>query len=165
MVVKDGGQNSLVIVHLFSDPHFINPSGHDFHLQSNSPAIDAGIDIGLTTDFDGNPRPRGAGYDIGVYEYQEGVQPTSTPTPTPPVSLSLSSGWNEIVWPNVADYTAQSALEDINTNCGTGTSLVIARKRQDWWQEYVAGYGGRNFNLETNQNYFIKVNKDCQWNF
>lgn len=41
--------------------------------EPGSPAIDAGIDpaivgVTLTTDLDGNPRPQGAGYDIGAYE-------------------------------------------------------------------------------------------------
>lgn len=51
------------------NPQFVDPSNYDFHSQGSSPAIDAGVDIGLTTDFDGKPRPQGAGYDIGVYEY------------------------------------------------------------------------------------------------
>lgn len=33
-----------------------------------SPAIGAGVDIGTTSDFAGNPRPGAAGYDIGAYE-------------------------------------------------------------------------------------------------
>jgi len=68
------------------NPQSVNPSAGDFHLQLNSPAIDTGIDIGLTTDLDSNPRPQGAGYDIGVYDRAGGVQPTSTPTPVPPTS-------------------------------------------------------------------------------
>jgi hypothetical protein len=43
----------------------------DYHLQSASPAIDAGTNVGApSTDFDGKPRPRGKGYDIGPFEYQ-----------------------------------------------------------------------------------------------
>jgi hypothetical protein len=42
----------------------------DFHLTSNSPLINAGIDAGLREDFDGKPRPYGGGFDIGAFEYQ-----------------------------------------------------------------------------------------------
>ncbi len=50
------------------NPLFVNAAIHDFHLQSNSPAINAGIAInGLTTDFDGSPRTGNP--DIGAYEY------------------------------------------------------------------------------------------------
>jgi len=52
------------------NPIFVNPSNNDFHLQSISPAIDAGANIGLTKDFEGNPVPQGVGYDIGAYEFQ-----------------------------------------------------------------------------------------------
>ncbi len=52
------------------DPMLVNPSGGDFHLQPNSPAIDAGQSLAsVVEDFDGNPRPEGAGYDIGAYEF------------------------------------------------------------------------------------------------
>ncbi len=50
------------------DPKYINPPT-DFHYQSGSPAIDTGSSVGAPAfDFDGNSRPRGAGYDIGVFE-------------------------------------------------------------------------------------------------
>jgi parallel beta-helix repeat protein len=43
----------------------------DYHLKAGSPAIDAGSSSynPPKTDSDGTPRPQGAGYDIGAYEY------------------------------------------------------------------------------------------------
>ena len=54
------------------DPLFTNPNGGDFHVFSNSPAINAGnnpdVPAFLTTDSDGNPRIADGNVDIGVYE-------------------------------------------------------------------------------------------------
>ena len=51
------------------DPLFINPDNGDFHLQAESPAIDAGTILNNTThDMDGALRPQGIGFDIGPYE-------------------------------------------------------------------------------------------------
>jgi hypothetical protein len=51
---------------------FVNPSVGDFHLQSNSPCINAGnnIYVSLATDLDGNPRVVGTAVDVGAYEFQ-----------------------------------------------------------------------------------------------
>jgi len=71
------------------NPMFVNPSGADFHLQKDSPAVDNGSDVDAPgDDFDGNPRPQvwdwkrnwiwwltwllsWAGYDIGAFEFME----------------------------------------------------------------------------------------------
>ena len=55
------------------NPQFINPvwggSNGDYHLQAGSLAIDSGTSSGApSTDLDGNSRPQGGGYDLGVYE-------------------------------------------------------------------------------------------------
>ena len=50
------------------DPMLVAPSSHDFHLQAGSAAIDHGIATPAVTDYDGNLRPQGAAFDIGVYE-------------------------------------------------------------------------------------------------
>lgn len=42
-------------------------------LSSSSPAINAGTDVSLTTDYAGNLVPRGSAPDIGAYEYQGGL--------------------------------------------------------------------------------------------
>jgi hypothetical protein len=53
-----------------ADPKFVNTAGHDYHLQSSSPAINTGTASGApATDFAGTARPQGGGYDIGAYEY------------------------------------------------------------------------------------------------
>ncbi len=49
---------------------FADAAAADFQLQAGSLAIDGGSPTDApATDFDGRPRPSGAGYDIGAYEY------------------------------------------------------------------------------------------------
>ncbi len=84
--ISGKGQGSIQ-----ADPSFVNAANKDFHLSAWSPAVDRGINIGLTYDFDGNTRPQGLGFDMGVYESPYSQQPlptstntpTATPTPTP----------------------------------------------------------------------------------
>jgi len=40
-----------------------------YHLQMGSAAIDAGVDAGVTTDIDADPRPTGSAPDIGADEF------------------------------------------------------------------------------------------------
>ena len=55
------------------NPQFVDPTNNDFHLRTNSPAIDAGVaNTNSLVDFDGTPRPQGAGWDLGIYEFVSG---------------------------------------------------------------------------------------------
>jgi len=80
-----------------------------------------------------------------------------------PGNISLLPGWNEIAWPDILGYTASSAIEDINNDCGVGTAIAISQKKENWWQNYVKNYGGGNFILQNNRNYSINVSKSCTW--
>jgi hypothetical protein len=53
------------------DPHFVNAGGADFHLRSDSPAIDRGTAISsVTVDYDGVSRPQHSAVDIGAFEWR-----------------------------------------------------------------------------------------------
>jgi hypothetical protein len=51
-----------------TDPLFVSAS--DFHLQSTSLCINAGVDVGLTQDYEGRPVPWVGLPSIGAYEYR-----------------------------------------------------------------------------------------------
>ena len=49
---------------------FLNEPGYDYHLKAGSPAIDVGTTLpDVSDDWDGQPRPVGAGFDIGADEH------------------------------------------------------------------------------------------------
>jgi hypothetical protein len=55
--------------HSFSgQPDFRDPSSGDYRLGPASDALDAGIDAGVSEDFEGDPRPQQGGPDIGYDE-------------------------------------------------------------------------------------------------
>ncbi len=60
---------NLGLGELIIDPLFIDITNNNFHLQSNSPAIDVGQNLGFSKDFDDLAVPFGQATDIGAYEF------------------------------------------------------------------------------------------------
>ncbi len=66
--IKDQKYSETGNIH--SDPLIVGGDPIDFHLSSNSPCIDSGIDYDeIMTDLDGNPRLHGGAVDMGAFEF------------------------------------------------------------------------------------------------
>lgn len=50
------------------NPLFVSLEENDFHVQKDSPAFDAGIDLGYKLDFKGNQVPNGKAPEMGAFE-------------------------------------------------------------------------------------------------
>ena len=62
------GTVSTGSIDIWEDPCFVNPDAGDYHICSSSEAIDAGVDVGVTSDIDGQLRPWGTAPDLGADE-------------------------------------------------------------------------------------------------
>lgn len=84
------------------------PGNFDLHLNAGCPAVDAGISAtSLKSDFDDTPRPQGAGYDVGAYEYKNSEL------------LATSSGGG------TGSYsTLKAAFDDVNNGKLTGAVTI-----------------------------------------
>lgn len=99
----------------------------------------------------------------GEFEPHEPIYSAYREMATGKKTIPLSPGWNKITWPDISGYTAKTALEDIDNDCGAGTAMAIAKKRKDWWESYVKNFGGKNFTLNTGNSYYLNVIRDCTW--
>ena len=74
---------------------FADPTNNNFHLLSNSPAVDSGMNTspyGVVNDIEGTPRPYGSAYDIGAYEFKSAnLPPTVSAGTTQTITLPVST--------------------------------------------------------------------------
>jgi hypothetical protein len=90
-VFSNGGTGTIESNNLFGvDPQFVNSSGNDFKLKSDSRAVDAGVNVSaVTNDLAGVARPQGRIHDIGAFEFSG--QPTASGPPAPPTGVRIVS--------------------------------------------------------------------------
>lgn len=106
-----------------ADPLFVNPGANDFHLQSGSPAINAGVTLGApyNIDYAGTARPQGAGYDIGAYEFI----PAPSGAPTGMVRLPGGPGVGVSSCGGTPTITGNDSTGQITVGTGTVTSCTV----------------------------------------
>ncbi len=77
---ETGNNSDTMADNVGGDPLFTDAGAGDFTVPSTSPAVDAGVDVSLTSDYLSNAIRRGAGFDIGAYEYlyDDGVRSIGT---------------------------------------------------------------------------------------
>jgi len=105
---------SLTSTEILANPKFVNPAANDLHLQSGSPAIAKGINLGYTIDIDNIVVPSIP--DIGAYQYTSGLSSTPTPVPSQIVKIGdanldgLVNNTDFTIWlTNYSQTTTQGA--------------------------------------------------------
>jgi len=89
---ENGNNGDTISDNIQSNPLFIAPSFFDFHLSDSSLCIDAGMDVGLTQDFEGNTVPQGERVDIGAYEFLSTACPDCSGDPALLTNVTFISG-------------------------------------------------------------------------
>lgn len=154
------------------DPKLIDPVHANFGIQSDSPAINNGVDTGVNLDYAGNAVPQGSTPDQGAYEFLIPASPTaleqyktngttvvSHGSSTNEVGVAMKFSMNasnasDILTPQVEVQETGTAFT--NSPTATGTSLIysgspvlgvvnvsgLADSKSYHWQARVANPAG-----------------------
>jgi Right handed beta helix region len=93
---------------------FADMSNGDFHIASTSPAANRVATGGPATDFDGNARPQGTGFEVGADEIVQGGSPPPPPPPPAACADGLDNDGDLLV--DLADPGCTSSSDTDETN-------------------------------------------------
>ena len=111
-----------------ADPSFAGPPDDAYHLAADSPCIDAGIDAGVQSDFEGDPRPQGYAPDIGSDETFQAFAYRVILTPTGRTTLAPGDSLRFDVY--VQNHTAEAVTGDLWLTVMLPNSIPVLLPRQ-----------------------------------
>jgi hypothetical protein len=141
-----------------ADPQFVDPSNDDFELQAGSPAIDlyrgtpASSIVSVTADLNGNPRPHGAGYDAGAFEFgpaDASALDINATVSSMPIQLRIISPTSPLLSPLLGVWedssTPGSANPDLTVPLNQISSIAVTAGGQT--QQLVVDFSGGAFTV------------------
>jgi hypothetical protein len=124
------GSNGYDGASFSSNPQFVDPTAAvpDLHINPNvsSNADGSGVDLGVTTDFDGQTRSGLSPVDIGADAYIANVSCSSSPT-SPTNAASNVSQTTSLTWAaatNATSYDVFLGTDNPPTNVANGTNIT-----------------------------------------
>lgn len=146
-------------------PGLADTTNNDYRLTSTSPLIDIGVVTSTTVDINGNPRPQGAAYDLGAYEYVG--SPSSTAT-----ILGELRKWHTLTleWEHSTVQDELDGPADINPTLDYRLLVTFTRPDSTVFvkQGYFAGDGNTaNTSATFGTKWHCKITPDQegQWEF
>ncbi len=118
---------------ILAPPLFVDPARQDYHLLPDSPAVDAGTDVGVNSDVDGDPRPTGPLPDVGADEFPAALSVTKQASPDPVRSGAQLT--YTIYVTNTGNVTLTATITDALPNHVTPTGTCT-------WTPTIAAPGG-----------------------
>ncbi|RMF30989.1 MAG: hypothetical protein D6759_10850, partial [Chloroflexi bacterium] len=85
------------------DPAFVAPDLYDYHIQAGSAAKDKGMNAGVATDIDGQPRD--ASPDLGADEYPASCTPPASVAVSGPTTVTVGTASTFTATVNPTDTT------------------------------------------------------------
>lgn len=128
--------NTNITASLNADPLFVNLPQLDFHLTPASPARGKGVNTGILTDKNGNPRGGASGYDIGTFQFPVPkissltcvpVQIVTPGTTACTVSLTASAPAGGLQVQLTSDNANVSLLASLTVPAGSSTAIFSAK--------------------------------------
>lgn len=102
------------------NPGFADVANNDYRLTADSPVRDAGTDVGVTIDFEGDPRLWGGHPDIGADEYVPDLHLAAIP-----YDGAIHLSWTEFEHPDLASYAITYTYNPGGSDAAQGSLPIL----------------------------------------